>query len=202
MSRENVEITRRANEVLARDWVCRVAIGCIPRHLFSVRSTTTRGGSLGTQMKALAVAAMLTLSLSAVAGCGGSSKKSNASTTGTTSTTGTATTPAGGGTTTLHLDADPSGALKFIGPDGSELGTGAKNGLKARAGSFTLKMANPSTVAHAIAVKGNGIQQLGPTVSKDGVSTVTANLKAGKYEFYCPVDGHESAGMKGTLIVR
>jgi plastocyanin len=154
-------------------------------------------------MKALAVAAMLTLSLSVVAGCGGSSKKSNASTTATTSTTGTATKPAGGGATTLHLDADPSGALKFIGPDGAELGTGAKNGLKATAGSVTLEMANPSTVAHAIAVKGTGIQRrLGPTVGKDGLSTVNATLKPGKYEFYCPVDGHESAGMKGILIVR
>ena len=162
---------------------------------------------MGTQMKALAVAAMLTLSLSAVAGCGGSSKKSNASTTATTSTTGTATTPsttkpAGGGATTLHVDADPSGALKFIGPDGATLGTGTKNGLKAKAGRVTLEMANPSTVAHAIGVKGNGIQQVGSTVGKDGASTVTANLKSGKYEFYCPVDGHESAGMKGTLTVR
>jgi plastocyanin len=151
-------------------------------------------------MKALAVAAMLTLSLSAVAGCGGSSKKNNASTTATTSTTGTK--PAGGGATTLHLDADPSGALKFIGPDGAELGTGAKNGLKAKAGRVTLQMANPSTVDHAIGVKGNGVQQVGSTVGKDGLSTVTAKLKSGKYEFYCPVDGHESAGMKGTLTVR
>jgi plastocyanin len=149
----------------------------------------------------LAVAAMLTLSISAVAGCGDDSKKSNASTTATTSTTGTASKPAGGGAT-LHLDADPSGALKFIGPDGAELGTGTTNGLKAKAGSVTLQMANPSTVDHAIAVKGNGIHEVGPTVGKDGASTVTANLKSGKYEFYCPVDGHESAGMKGTLIVR
>jgi uncharacterized cupredoxin-like copper-binding protein len=152
-------------------------------------------------MKALAVAAMLTLSLSALAGCGGSDKKSNASSTATTSTTGTATKPAGGGATTLHLDADPSGALKFIGPDGAELGTGSK-GLKAKAGSVTLQMANPSTVDHAIGVKGNGIQRVGSTVGKDGVSTVTANLKSGKYEFYCPVDGHESSGMKGTLTVK
>jgi hypothetical protein len=28
MSQENVEITRRANEVLARNCLCRVAIGC------------------------------------------------------------------------------------------------------------------------------------------------------------------------------
>ena len=30
---------------------------------------------------------------------------------------------------------------------------------------------------------------------------MTANLKPGKYEFYCPVDGHKAAGMKGTLTV-
>ena len=156
---------------------------------------------MGTQMKALAVAAMLALSLTAVAGCGGGDDNNNASTTTTTSTTGTATTPAGGGATTLHLDADPSGALKFIGPDGAELGTGAKNGLKAKAGNVTLQMANPSTVDHAIAVKGNGVQKLGPVVGEDLASTVTANLKSGRYEFYCPVDGHESAGMKGTLTI-
>jgi plastocyanin len=149
-------------------------------------------------MKALAVAAMFVLSLTAVVGCGGGDDNNNA----TTSTTGTETKPAGGGATTLHLDADPSGAFKFIGPDGAELGTGAKNGLKAKAGTVTLKMANPSTVDHAIGVKGNGIQEVGSTVGKDGVSTVTANLKSGKYEFYCPVDGHESAGMKGTLAVK
>jgi uncharacterized cupredoxin-like copper-binding protein len=42
----------------------------------------------------------------------------------------------------------------------------------------------------------------GNTVSKGGVSTVSANLKPGKYEFYCPVDGHKQAGMKGTLTIK
>jgi uncharacterized cupredoxin-like copper-binding protein len=28
------------------------------------------------------------------------------------------------------------------------------------------------------------------------------NLKPGTYEFYCPVPGHEQAGMKGTLTVQ
>jgi uncharacterized cupredoxin-like copper-binding protein len=35
-----------------------------------------------------------------------------------------------------------------------------------------------------------------------GKSTVTADLKPGTYEFYCPVDGHKAAGMKGTLTVK
>jgi uncharacterized cupredoxin-like copper-binding protein len=89
------------------------------------------------------------------------------------------------------MDADPSGALKFT-----------KTTLSAKAGKVTLKMTNPSAVDHAIGVKGNGVQQDGSSVSQGGVSTVTANLTPGKYEFYCPVDGHEQAGMKGTLTVK
>jgi uncharacterized cupredoxin-like copper-binding protein len=153
---------------------------------------------LGTQMKALAVAAMLTLSLSAVAGCGGSSKKSTASTTATTSTSTstseTQTQPsgaAGGAAQTLRLSADPSGALKFD-----------KTRLSAKPGKVTIKMDNPSPVQHAVSILGNGVSESGNTVGQGGVSTVTATLPAGRYDFYCPVDGHKQAGMAGRLIVR
>jgi uncharacterized cupredoxin-like copper-binding protein len=30
---------------------------------------------------------------------------------------------------------------------------------------------------------------------------VTVKLKKGTYTFYCPVDGHKAAGMKGKLVV-
>jgi uncharacterized cupredoxin-like copper-binding protein len=143
-------------------------------------------------MKALVAVAVLALSLTAVAGCGGDDD--NASTTATTSTTTTkpsTTTPSGGGGTNLRADADPSGQLKFT-----------KSSLTAKAGKVTITMDNPSPVEHAVGVKGNGVNEQGSTVGKGGVSTVTANLKPGSYEFYCPVDGHEQAGMKGTLTVK
>jgi uncharacterized cupredoxin-like copper-binding protein len=38
-------------------------------------------------------------------------------------------------------------------------------------------------------------------VAKGGKSTVTVDLKPGKYTFYCPVPGHRQAGMQGTLTV-
>jgi uncharacterized cupredoxin-like copper-binding protein len=63
-------------------------------------------------------------------------------------------------------------------------------------------MKNPSPVQHAIGVKGAGVQQAGNNVSQGGVSAVTVSLTPGTYEFYCPVDGHEQAGMKGTLTVK
>jgi plastocyanin len=146
---------------------------------------------LSTQLKALVAVVVLALSLTAVAGCGGGDNNDNSSTTATTSTTGTTTSPSGGGAGAIKVDADPSGALKFT-----------KSTLSAKAGRVTITMDNPSPVEHAIGIKGNGVQQDGSTVGKGGVSTVTANLKAGKYEFYCPVDAHEQAGMKGTLTVK
>jgi plastocyanin len=80
----------------------------------------------------------------------------------------------------------------------------AKQGLKfnvktlhARHGKITLKMSNPASFSHAIAVGSHK----GKTVGKGGTSTVTVNLKKGTYTFYCPVPGHRAGGMKGKLIV-
>jgi len=98
---------------------------------------------------------------------------------------------AGGGARTLKLSADPGGALKFD-----------KTSLTAKAGKVTLVMDNPSSLPHAIAVEGNGVDEHGKTVMKGGVSRVAASLRPGEYEFYCPVDAHEEGGMKGTLTVK
>ena len=100
-------------------------------------------------------------------------------------------TSGGGGGETLKIAADPSGALKFD-----------KTSLSAGAGKVTIDMDNPSDVPHAVEVEGNGVEEEGEVVEKGGVSTVTADLKPGEYEFYCPVDDHEAAGMKGTLTVK
>jgi plastocyanin len=120
-----------------------------------------------------------------VAGCGSSDNKD------TTATKAAPTkTAASGGTSNLSLAADPSGALKFD-----------KSKLAAKAGTVTVTMDNPSSVPHAIAVEGNGVDKDGQTVTSGGKSTVTVNLKPGKYEFYCPVDAHKQQGMEGTLTV-
>ena len=91
----------------------------------------------------------------------------------------------------LQIDADPNGQLKFQASSAS-----------AKAGQVTLQMKNASSVPHNIAVTGAGVTQVGPTVSGGGVSTVSVNLKPGTYTFFCAVDGHEAAGMKGTLTIK
>jgi plastocyanin len=130
----------------------------------------------------------------AVAGCGSDNSSSSSSSSDTTAAPApAATTPAsgGGGSTNLQLAADSSGALKFD-----------KSSLDAKAGKVTITMDNPSPVPHAVAVEGSGVDQDGKTVQMGGKSTVTVDLKAGKYTFYCPVDGHRAAGMQGTLTVK
>jgi plastocyanin len=93
----------------------------------------------------------------------------------------------------LSLRASGSGALKFN-----------KKKLTARPGKATIVMVNPksSGIPHGIEVEGKGIEKRGKNVGPGHTSRVTLTLKKGKYTFYCPVDGHRSAGMKGTLVVK
>ena len=91
----------------------------------------------------------------------------------------------------LQIDADPTGQLKFT-----------ASSATASAGAVTVKMKNASGVPHDIGIKGNGINEVGPVVSNGGTSTVNVTLKPGTYTFFCSVDGHEAAGMKGTLVVK
>ena len=131
----------------------------------------------------------------AVAGCGSSNGGSGSTTPNTSSTpppaaSGSSSSSAGGGKA-LKISADSSGALKYD-----------KSTLSAKSGSVTISMANPSSVQHGVAIKGSGVNKSGAVVGQGGNSTVTVNLKPGKYEFYCPVPGHEQAGMKGTLTVK
>ena len=133
-------------------------------------------------MTLLAVTAVL-----ALAGCGGSDEKSSGSSSSSSSSNSSAS--SGGGGETLKLAADKS-ALKFD-----------KSSLTAKAGKVTLEMANPSQLPHAVAIKGNGVDVDGKTVGNGETSTASTDLKPGTYTFYCPVPGHEAAGMKGTLTV-
>ena len=94
--------------------------------------------------------------------------------------------PRGGGQR-LALRADPT-ELRF---DKSE--------LAARAGRVTIVMTNPSQIGHNVSLEGDGH---GATVGNGGTSTVSAELKAGRYTYYCSVPGHRAAGMHGTLTVR
>ena len=140
------------------------------------------------------LAAVLALVL---AGCGSSNKNAQSNTSGTataTSTPASTSTPStassGGGGAALALAAPADGSLKFD-----------KTALTAKAGSVTINLDNPSSTPHGVAVEGNGVDKDSQTVT-NGKTSVTVDLKPGKYTFYCPVPGHRQAGMVGTLTVQ
>ncbi len=95
----------------------------------------------------------------------------------------------------LEIDADPTGQLAFV-----------TSKATAKPGTVSFKMANKSGVLHNIALQ----QGTGPTgtilgagkIVSAGVSTFTANVKAGTYTYFCQVPGHRAAGMQGTLTVK
>ena len=146
-------------------------------------------------MRALSLILLVGAIAIPVAGCGDDDDSSgNNASTGSSggAATNTNTTAKSGpaGRQVINIAADPSGALKFN-----------KSSLSAKSGKLTIVMDNPSDVPHAVEVEGNGIEIKGQTVTKGGVSKASGDLKPGSYEFYCPVDSHKQAGMKGTLTV-
>jgi len=150
-------------------------------------------------MRALSLIVLICAFAIPVAGCGGDdddgSSGSGGSSTGASNTTTRENTgggaSSGGAAQTLKIAADPSGALKFD-----------KSSLSAKAGKVTIVMDNPSDLPHAVEIEGSGVEAVGETVGKGGVSKASADVKPGTYEFYCPVDGHKQAGMEGTLTVK
>lgn len=148
------------------------------------------------QSRRAGVGALSALAL-LLAGCGSSGKSSSAATGGQSSLPGetSQTAPAGaaGGTGgTLHLHADPGGALRF----------NVKALMAGKPGKVTLVMTNPSQLSHSVAIEGNGVSAAGQVVGPGGTSTVSASLKPGTYTFFCAVPGHREAGMVGTLTVK
>jgi plastocyanin len=90
---------------------------------------------------------------------------------------------------------------RSLSASGTELAFNKKS-LTAPRGPVQLVFSNKSPLQHNVGIRGNGLRaKQGRVVGKNGVSRVTATVKPGTYTYFCGVDGHERAGMKGTLRV-
>ena len=141
------------------------------------------------------LATLAAVLLLALAGCGGDDESSGGSGGAATSTpaseSGDGGGGGGGGGETLSLSAPSDGSLKFD-----------KTELEAQAGTVTIDFDNQSSsIPHAVEIEGNGVEEKTDTVT-GGKASLTADLKAGEYKFYCPVDSHKAQGMEGTLTVK
>ena len=137
-------------------------------------------------------AVALTLGLAA---CGGSSSSSTTSSAAapasSSSSSSSSASGSSGGSGAISESADPSGQLKFT-----------KSTLTAKAGKATVDFTNSSSLAHNMTIVDSSGKQVGTTPTfAGGTKSFTADLKPGKYTFYCSVPGHRQAGMQGTLTV-
>jgi plastocyanin len=131
----------------------------------------------------------------ALVACGGSSSSSTSTPTTSAATTSGGSSGGGGGgaSSSVSLAADPS----QIAYDTTS--------LTAKSGNVTIDFNNPNqALSHDVCVTDPNGKKLGcsQTVSGGNATLDLSNLKPGSYTFYCSVDSHEAAGMKGTLTVQ
>jgi uncharacterized cupredoxin-like copper-binding protein len=128
------------------------------------------------------------ISAVAIAACGGSSGSSSDS----SSTPSTPSSPSSsGGAITVkesEFKLDPSNATVAM-----------------KGGAVTITATNDGKFPHALALEkaGPAGQDLKTSTIQPGASAkLTATLKPGTYEWYCPIDGHKDLGMKGEITVK
>lgn len=70
-------------------------------------------------------------------------------------------------------------------------------------GTVSFEVTNDGGVAHNLEVEGpKGEEELEQDIGPGESDTLTVDLsKPGRYEFYCPVDGHRGRGMEGEITV-
>jgi uncharacterized cupredoxin-like copper-binding protein len=140
----------------------------------------------------------LATALLALAGCGGSSSGSSTAAQAPTTSSATSSTPApasesgaSGGSSKVSLQANPEGQLEYN-----------TKSLTAKAGKVSVDFTNSSSLPHDVTIESPSGQTVGATPTFSGGSkSLSVDLKAGTYKFYCSVPGHRQAGMEGTLTV-
>lgn len=145
-------------------------------------------------MKKAAFGFALILAALALVACGGSDD--DTTTTETQSQSGGASKEAEGGSagsaSSLDFEADPGGALAYT-----------TKTATAKAGEVTVNFTNPQPLSHDVAIEDDSGKEIAATeVIGEGSDSTVANLKPGKYTFFCSVPGHREAGMEGTLSVK
>ena len=71
-----------------------------------------------------------------------------------------------------------------------------------KTGTYELRVTNNGTIAHALEVEGNGVEEKIGDIQPGAGATLRVTLtKDGSYEMYCPIDGHRSQGMQGMVTV-
>jgi uncharacterized cupredoxin-like copper-binding protein len=70
-------------------------------------------------------------------------------------------------------------------------------------GVITFEVSNDGKATHSLEVEGpDGQVALEKTLQPGRSETLEVNLsRSGRYEWYCPIDGHKDSGMRGEITV-
>jgi plastocyanin len=68
-------------------------------------------------------------------------------------------------------------------------------------GTYEFKAVNKGSTAHALEVEGSDEKETEDIEPGKSATVEVSFDKAGKYEMYCPVDGHRQQGMEGEITV-
>jgi uncharacterized cupredoxin-like copper-binding protein len=110
----------------------------------------------------------------------------------------------GGGTKTVSPKPPSPGAASgaTVRVTESEFKLDPSNLNVKKSGAITIRVTNDGKIEHSLEVEGNGMEKRIPgTIAPGSTKTLKVTLKPGKYEWYCPVDGHKAMGMKGEITV-
>lgn len=156
-------------------------------------------GIRGTAATALLAAGVL------AAGCGSSSSSSTSSTSSTTESSAAAPATTSTAASSSAAAPAPSGAAHVL-----KLAADSNGGLSydtttltAHPGKVTIEFTNSAAIEHNVTVSSSAGSTVGATPTFNGATkSLTVDLKAGTYTFFCSVPGHRQAGMQGTLTVQ
>jgi len=146
-----------------------------------------------------------TLSAPALAACGSSSSNSGSgsssgSGSNSSSSSGSAQTKAYGGSSSSGASAS-GGAATTVSESEFKL---TPKDASVKAGKVTITVKNTGTITHALSLEkaGPGGKDVESGAIQPGqTKTITATLKKGKIEWYCPIGNHKAMGMVGDLTV-
>jgi plastocyanin len=144
-------------------------------------------------MKKLTALLALALASFALVACGGDDDSGTTTTgSGGDATNGAATNGGGGDGTEIHVEAADTG-LAF-----------GEDAMTAEAGKdVALHFSNPQPIGHDADIEDASGKVIADTevITEGEDSATVADLKPGKYVYFCSVPGHREGGMEGTLTV-
>ena len=141
-------------------------------------------------------AALLALGVGGLTACGGSSSGSNSAAASTsapaaTSSSGASASPDSGSSSEAHALTATETNFKI-----------SLNEDHLKAGKYAITVVNNGQATHNLAVEEDGTTKAtSDSIAPGGKTTLTVDLDAGKYVFFCAIGNHRAMGMELDVTV-